>query len=172
MSILTTTLTLENAEKHALLRNRESDMLYVITNVEDIDGDGGDGFDAGGLILEAVMLNSGPKPIRSTIWLRGDQKTPYVVEGHVQDLKLALRSVTATVTAIRSTGGIVSFYEIHDGLPVTMTIGRSSALTRLHEWGLVEPEEAQLPVRSSSPYPYHRVRTTLAGDQLLAVWGL
>lgn len=160
MSLLTATLTVENAEKHALLHNRESDMLYVVTNVEEIDGDDVDGFDAGGRILEALMLNPGPKPIRSEIWLRGDQKTPYLVEGHVEDLKLALRSVTATVTAMRTTGGIVSFYEVHDGLPVTMTLGRSSALTRLHEWGLVEPEEAQLQVRSSSPYAYHRVRTT------------
>lgn len=172
MSLLTTTLTLENAQKHALLRNTESDMLYVVTNVEEIDGHDPGGTFVDGREVEALMLNSGPKPIRSTIWLREGQKTPYVVEGHVEDLRLALRSVTATVTAIRPSGGIVSFYEVHEELPVTMTTGRSSALTRLHEWGLIEAEEAPLRMRSSSQYPYYRVRTTLAGDQLLAVWGV
>lgn len=171
MSLLTSTLMLENAKKHALLRNTQSDMLYVVTNIEEIDGGDPDGTYVDGRLLECLMLNPGPKPIRSEIWLREGQKTPYVVEGHVEDLKLALRSVTATVTAIRATGGIVSFYEIHDDLPVTITIGRSSALTRLAEWDLIEPEEGRLEVRSSSPYPYHRVRTTFAGDQLLTVWG-
>jgi hypothetical protein len=171
MSLLTVALSLElnmDAMQGQILHHKQNGARFVVREVDDDLGD------EPGVLLTIELLGSHqdyPENFTTELWLRPGAKNSYEVEGHIEDLKSALRSVTATLTVRRATGGIVSFYEVHDSLPVTITLGRQAALARLHEWEAITAEAAQAQLRSTSPYPYHRVRTTFVGDRLLALWG-